>query len=75
LQNAQLRLYEFDWTNVSQSLAISCKDDIAVYDAAYLYLCDKLGAEMITADNKLFEKAKEHFKVRHIKDYVATFES
>jgi predicted nucleic acid-binding protein len=73
LQDTQLRFYEFDWTIVSQSLAIACKEDIAVYDAAYLYLCNKLGAEMITADNKLFEKTKEHYKVRHIKDYIATF--
>jgi predicted nucleic acid-binding protein len=70
LQNTQLRLYELNWTDVSLSLAISCNLDIAIYDAAYLFLCGKIGAELITADNKLFEKAKEHYKVTHIKDYL-----
>ncbi len=73
LQNTQLRLYELNWTDVSLSLAIACKIDIAIYDASYLFLCDKIGAELITADNKLFEKAKEHFKVTHIKDYLVDF--
>ena len=73
LQNIQLRLYELNWTDVSQSLAIACKIDIAIYDAAYLFLCDKIGAELITADNKLFEKAEEHYKVTHIKDYLVDF--
>jgi len=68
LQNIQLRLYELNWTDVSQCLSIACKLEIAVYDAAYLFLCDKIGAQLFTADNKLFEKAKEHFKVTHIRD-------
>jgi predicted nucleic acid-binding protein len=73
LQNTQLRLCELNWTDVSQSLAIACELDIAIYDVAYLFLCEKIGAELITADNKLFEKAKEHFKVTHIKDYIVDF--
>jgi predicted nucleic acid-binding protein len=68
LQDTQLSLYELNWTDVSQTLAIACKLDVAVYDAAYLFVCDKIGAQLITADNKLFEKAKEHFKVTHIRD-------
>jgi predicted nucleic acid-binding protein len=68
LQDTQLSLCELNWTDVSQTLAIACKLDVAVYDAAYLFVCDKIGAQLITADNKLFEKAKEHFKVTHIRD-------
>lgn len=70
LQNTQLRLYELNWLDVSQCLAIAHKIDIAIYDAAYLFLGDKMGAQLITADNKLFEKSKEHFEVTHIKDYL-----
>jgi predicted nucleic acid-binding protein len=70
LGNTQLRLYELNWSDVSQSLAFAFKIDIAIYDAAYLFLCHKLDAQLITADNKLFEKAKEHFKVIHISDYL-----
>ena len=69
LQNAQLNLHELNWTDVSQSLAIACKIDIAIYDASYLFLCEKIGAQLITADSKLFEKAREHFNVTHIRDY------
>jgi len=68
-QNAQLTLHELNWTDVSQSLTIACKIDIAIYDASYLFLGEKIGAQLITAVNKLFEKAKIHFKVAHIRDY------
>jgi predicted nucleic acid-binding protein len=68
-----LRLYELNWTDVSQSLAIACKIDVAIYDAAYPFLCEKIGAQLITADKKLFEKTKELFNVIHIKEYPANF--
>ncbi|MGO8805417.1 MAG: type II toxin-antitoxin system VapC family toxin [Candidatus Bathyarchaeia archaeon] len=69
LQNAELNLHELSWTEASQVLAIACKIEIAVYDAAYLFLSNKMDAQLITADNKLFEKSKGQFDVMHIKNF------
>jgi predicted nucleic acid-binding protein len=37
---------------------------------AYLLLSEKINAPVVTADDKLHEKAMGHFKVIHLKDYV-----
>ena len=69
LQNVQLRIVEIDWTGLSKILAIACELDIAVCDAVYIFLCDQIDAQLVTADNKLFEKTKKNFNVLHIRDY------
>jgi predicted nucleic acid-binding protein len=69
LNDMKIILYESDWTLAAQSLAIACKHNIALYDASYLFLTDKIKAQLLTADNKLYETAKDHFKVLNIKDY------
>jgi predicted nucleic acid-binding protein len=51
-------------------LDIACELDIAIYDAAYVFLSDKIRAQFITSDTKLYEKAKGQFRVLHLKDYV-----
>jgi predicted nucleic acid-binding protein len=66
----QINLYEFNWTEASDELAIANKLDLAVYDAAYLFLSEKMKAKLITADDKLYQKAKGQFRVLHLKDYV-----
>jgi predicted nucleic acid-binding protein len=70
LDNMQIELYPFSWIQSSQELDIACKLNIAIYDAAYLLLAEKTKTQLITADNKLYEKAKNNYKVLHIKDYV-----
>ena len=69
LQNAELNLHELSWTESSEVLAIACKIDVAVYDLAYLFLSNKMEAQLITADDRLFEKSKGQFNVIHLKDY------
>ncbi len=68
LGNIKLILYETDWVEASKIQNIAFKLDCAVYDATYLYLANKIEAPFVTSDNKLYEKAKGHFKVLHIKD-------
>jgi predicted nucleic acid-binding protein len=68
LGNIQISLYETDWAEASQILNIAFKLDCAVYDATYLFLANKVKAQFVTSDNKLYEKAKGHFKVLHAKD-------
>jgi predicted nucleic acid-binding protein len=69
LNDLKIELVDVDWLQATEVLAIACKFDLAVYDAAYLFLAHETGACLITADNKLYEKAKEHYKILHIKDY------
>jgi predicted nucleic acid-binding protein len=69
LCDVDIALFDLDWTHALQSFGIACELDLAVYDATYLYLAEKLKACLLTADNKLYEKAKGRFAVRHVKDY------
>ena len=70
LNDMRIQLSELTWTQVSKGLGIACKLEIAIYDAAYLFLSEKSKTKFITADDKLYEKSKRHFEVLHIKNYV-----
>ena len=70
LGDLQINLQEQYWTEASREFAIAIKLDITTYDAAYLALSEKMNAPVITADDKLYEKVKGHFKVLHLRDYV-----
>lgn len=69
LNDMKIILYELDWAKAAQSLVIACKHNIALYDASYLFLTQKIKAQLLTADNKLYETAKDHFNLLNIKDY------
>lgn len=70
LDDLQVPLHELNWNEVSEVLTIASKLDITVYDACYLFLSEKMEAQLITADEKLYQKAKGRFEVLHVKDYV-----
>jgi predicted nucleic acid-binding protein len=70
LNDMEIELHESDWVQASQGLSIACKLDLTIYAASYLWLTDKTKAQFITADNKLYEKAKKHFGVLHLKNYL-----
>ena len=69
LDDLGMTFHDLNWSEVSRGLSIASKLDLTIYDAAYLFLSDKMKAQVITADDKLFEKAKKHFRVLHVKDY------
>jgi predicted nucleic acid-binding protein len=69
LKDMKIILYELDWAAAAQSLAVACKHNIALYDASYLFLTGKIKAQLVTADNKLYETAKDHFKLLNLKEY------
>ena len=69
LNDMKIELHQLDWAQAAQTLEIACKHNIALYDASYLFLTDKIKAQLITADNKLYETAKDRFKVLNIKEY------
>jgi predicted nucleic acid-binding protein len=70
LDDLGLIFQDLNSTEVSRGLSIASKLDLTIYDAVYLFLSDKMEAQVITADDKLFEKAKKHFRVIHVKDYT-----
>ena len=65
----QIDLHDFNWLEISEALNIACKLNLAIYDSSYLLLSEKLKTAVITADDQLYQKAKDHYKVLHIKDY------
>ena len=69
LQDMRIELHEFNWTEISEALNIAGKLNLAIYDSTYLLLSEKLKTQLITADDQLYQKAKEHFKLKHIKNY------
>ena len=70
LDEVQIDLRELSPQQVAEELDIACEFDVTTYDAAYLLLSEKTKAKLVTADDKLYEKAKPHFRVVHLKDYV-----
>jgi len=69
LQGMRIELHEFNWIEISEALNIAGKLNLAIYDSTYLLLSEKLKTQLITADDQLYQKAKEHFKLMHIKNY------
>ena len=69
LDDMKIELHGLSWAEVTEDLAIASNLDLTVYDASYLHLSDKLRAPLITADETLYERAKEHSKIIQIKDY------
>jgi len=69
LNDMRIELHETNWTQACQELNIACNLDLTVYDASYLLLVDRTKFSLITADQKLYKKAKELFKIIHVKEY------
>jgi predicted nucleic acid-binding protein len=70
INETQIILHEITWTDALDILTISSKIDMTTYDASYLFLSEKTNANVITADDKMYEKAKGNFKVIHLKNYL-----
>ena len=43
--------------------------DVTYYDGVYLISSKKVGGILLTADDLLYDKAKENVKVMHLRDY------
>lgn len=69
LNGMRIELYELNWIEISEALNIACKLNLAIYDSTYLWLSEKLKAQLVTADDQLYQKSKKHFKLLHIKNY------
>ena len=70
LGDSGITLHEIDWNQASEVLAIACRLCITIYDAAYVFLSNMIKSQLVTSDTRLYEKAKSHFQILHLKDYV-----
>jgi predicted nucleic acid-binding protein len=69
LNDVNIQLVVVDWAQASEVLEIACKLGLTVYDAAYILLAHQTEACLVTADDKLYEKAKGQSQVLHLKDF------
>lgn len=68
--NLQINLYDFNWTEAADEFAIARQLNLTVYDSAYLLLSERMNARLITADDKMYQKAKGKFQILLLKDYL-----
>ena len=55
--------------DLEETIEIAVKEKITIYDATYITTAKKTKSTLITADNKLNEKSKNHIKTIHLKEY------
>ena len=58
LEELPLRYVNEDWSLIREASKLASKLDVAVYDAIYIVAASNTCSIMITADQKLFNKAK-----------------
>ena len=58
LEELPLRYVNEDWSLIREASILAWKLDVAVYDAIYIAAASNTSSTMITADQKLFNKAK-----------------
>jgi predicted nucleic acid-binding protein len=64
-----INLLKLDWSRVAEVMGIAFDLGTTVYDASYVYISDEFGLPLITADRRLYETARNSFKVVYIGDY------
>jgi len=69
LNDMRIELYELDWAQASEVLSLALELDLTVYDMSYVFLADEMRVPLLTADQKLYETAKERLKIIYIKEY------
>jgi len=60
---------ELDGEEHKEVLEWGVKNDATYYDSAYVRSSKRIGATLLTADDVLYEKAREEIPTLHLKDY------
>jgi len=58
-----------DWKLIKDALFIILNENIPAYDALYIALAKKLNAELVTADEKLYQYAKKIINAVFVSSY------
>jgi len=72
LRNLNLQIEPLDWDALRKATAIAWAYRIALYDAAYVALAERLGFPFLTADEALLRKMKGHSIVLRLRDMEFT---
>ena len=70
LRNLNIVLHELSWSEISSVLKIAGETGLTVYDASYLYVSKQINAQIITADDKMYQKSKGRYNIMLLKDYL-----
>ncbi|MEM3713782.1 MAG: type II toxin-antitoxin system VapC family toxin, partial [Nitrososphaeria archaeon] len=58
------------WEDMIEIVDIAIKTNLTVYDSTYLYLCKKLNAKLVTADEELKNRGEKVADVYFIEDFI-----
>lgn len=58
------------WEDMIEIVDIAIKTNLTVYDSTYLYLCKKLNAKLVTADEELKNRGEKVADVCFIEDFI-----
>lgn len=68
LKGLQLQIEPLDWDLLRKATGIGWGYGVALYDAAYVALAERLGYPLLTADDALLKKMKGHSIVLRLRD-------
>ncbi len=68
LRDLQLQIEPLDWDLLRKATAIAWAYGLALYDAAYVALAERLGFPFLTADEALLKKMKGHSIVLRLRE-------
>lgn len=72
LSDLQIHVEPLDWDLLRKATAITWAYGVALYDAAYVALAERLGFPFLTADEALLRKMKGHSIVLRLRDMELT---
>lgn len=72
LRDLNLQIEPLDWEVLRKATAIAWAYRIALYDAAYIALAERLGFPFLTADDTLLKKMRGHSIVLRLRDMDMT---
>ena len=59
LENFKIEVISLNFSDIARTAILAKQREITVYDAAYILLARNFGCRFITADKKLYKKAKD----------------
>lgn len=68
LRNLRLEVVPLSWELLHDATTIAWSHGVALYDAAYLALAERMGFLLLTADEAMIRKMKGHGSVLPIRD-------
>lgn len=68
LKDLQLQVASLDWDLLRKATAIAWAYQVALYDAAYVALAERMGYPLLTADDVMVKSMKGHSIVLSLRD-------